>query len=87
MRWSQTGREMTMATAKAKGKTAPEMISTQFVMLLKKEGVHVAHFATNLDGEEPSAFKDAYMTHDYFESLGKPDKITVTIVPGDMLND
>lgn len=68
-----------------KGKEAI-LTKSQFVMALKKEGKHVAHFHTDVDGEVPSAFKDSYMPHDNFIVLGRPNKITVTIEPGDKLN-
>jgi hypothetical protein len=75
-----------MAT-RAKGKTN-EVAKMEFVMQLKKEGKHVAHFATGVEeGEDANAFKDGYMGHDYFELLGKPTAITVTIISGDTLND
>lgn len=77
-----------MATRTAKGKTeaAPEMPQTRFVMQLKKEGKHVAHYHSDVEGEMSSAFKDSYMPHEHFTDLGKPETITVTIVPGDDLN-
>jgi hypothetical protein len=80
-----------MAT-RAKGKVATNgdeegtLLQTQFVMQLKKEGIHVAHYHSDANDDVASAFKDSYMPHDYFVQLQKPTTITVTITAGDTLN-
>ena len=75
-----------MAATKGKVREDNALLETQFVMQLKKEGKHVAHYHSDTNGDVASAFKDAYMPHDFFVQLDKPNTITVTIAPGDTLN-
>lgn len=52
-----------------------------FSMVLKKEGKHVAHYHDGVEkgGNSNDPFKDAYMPHESFQALGKPEIIHVTV--------
>lgn len=69
-----------------KGKSAA-LKQSKFVMSLKRNGKGVTHFVTGSEDEMPSAFKDGYMPNNYFDDLGKPQEITVTIVAGNHVED
>ena len=45
------------------------------------------YFDKGDDEPSPSNLRDLYIPRQMWEDMGNPDKITVTVVPGDALNE